>query len=87
MIATFVIDQVRWVGRDRAQHDLVGHLHLPALCPILWGGKIAGGRRLQRRPYSCQLLDDSERQCTFGQCDARLLARLRRECLRDGGRP
>jgi hypothetical protein len=46
MIATFVIDQVRWVGRDRAQHDLVGHLHLAALCPILWGGKIAGGRRL-----------------------------------------
>ena len=44
MIATFVIDQVRWVGRDRAQHDLVGHLHLAALCPILWGGKIAGGR-------------------------------------------
>jgi hypothetical protein len=40
-----------------------------------------------QRPYSCRLLDDAERQCAFGQCDARLLERLRRECLRDGGRP
>src|SRR6516165_3839734 len=42
-IATFVIDRVRWVGRDRAQHDLVGHLHLKAL--VLWDGKIAAWRR------------------------------------------
>jgi hypothetical protein len=46
----------------------------------------AHGAELQR-PYSCRLLDDAERQCAFGQCDARLLERLRRECLRDGGRP
>jgi hypothetical protein len=40
-----------------------------------------------QRPYSCQLLDDAQRQCAFGQCDQRLLDRLWRECLRDGGRP
>jgi hypothetical protein len=39
------------------------------------------------RPYSCRLLDDAERKCAFGQCDQRELARLRKECLRDGGRP
>ena len=40
-----------------------------------------------QRPYSCRQLDDAQRQCAFGQCDARLLERLRRECLRDGGQP
>ena len=39
------------------------------------------------RPYSCRLLDDEQRKCAFGSCDARTLDRLRRECLRDGGRP
>jgi hypothetical protein len=39
------------------------------------------------RPYSCRLYDDAQRQCAFGQCDARAIERLRKECLRDGGRP
>lgn len=38
-------------------------------------------------PYSCQLLYDEQRKCGFGACDKRALERLRRECLRDGGRP
>jgi hypothetical protein len=41
----------------------------------------------QSRPYSCRLLDDEQRKCAFGPCDARTLDRLRKECLRDGGRP
>jgi hypothetical protein len=41
----------------------------------------------ERRPYSCRLLDDEQRKCAFGSCDARTLDRLRNECLRDGGRP
>jgi hypothetical protein len=40
-----------------------------------------------QRPYSCRLLDEAERQCAFGQCDQRVIDRLRKECLRDGGRP
>jgi hypothetical protein len=40
-----------------------------------------------QRPYSCRLLDDSERKFAFGQCDQRERARLRKECLCDGGRP
>jgi hypothetical protein len=40
-----------------------------------------------QRPYSCRLLDDEQRKCAFGQCDARTIDRLRKECLRDGGRP
>ena len=42
---------------------------------------------LETRPYSCRLLDDEQRKCAFGACDARTLDRLRKECLRDGGRP
>lgn len=39
------------------------------------------------RPYSCRLLDDELRKCAFGSCDHRVIERLRKECLRDGGRP
>jgi hypothetical protein len=38
-------------------------------------------------PYSCRLLDDEQRRCAFGSCDAGTIERLKRECLRDGGRP
>jgi hypothetical protein len=41
----------------------------------------------EERPYSCRLLDDEQRKCAFGSCDARTLDRLLKECLRDGGRP
>jgi hypothetical protein len=40
-----------------------------------------------QRPYSCRLLDDAQRKCAFGQCDQREIERLKKECLRDGGRP
>lgn len=40
-----------------------------------------------RDPYSCRLFWDAQRQCAFGSCDDRRLQRLRRECIRDGGRP
>jgi hypothetical protein len=40
-----------------------------------------------QRPYSCRLLDDEQRKCAFGSCDARIIERLKRECLRDGGTP
>jgi hypothetical protein len=39
-----------------------------------------------REPYSCQLLYDEQRKCAFGSCDRRVVDRLTRECLRDGGR-
>lgn len=38
-------------------------------------------------PYSCRLLYDEQRKCSFGGCDKRAIARLTKECLRDGGRP
>jgi hypothetical protein len=41
----------------------------------------------EQRPYSCKLLDDEQRKCAFGSCDARTLDRLCKECPRDGGRP
>jgi hypothetical protein len=40
-----------------------------------------------QRPYSCRLLDDEQRKCAFGSCDARIIERLKRERLRDGGTP
>ena len=39
------------------------------------------------RPYSCRLLDEAQRRCAFGACDKREIERLKKECLRDGGRP
>jgi hypothetical protein len=38
-------------------------------------------------PYSCRLLDDEPKKCAFGSCDKRVVERLEKECLRDGGRP
>jgi hypothetical protein len=36
-------------------------------------------------PYSCRLLDDEMRKCSFDpHCDRRVVERLRQECLRDG---
>src|SRR4051794_20984516 len=37
-------------------------------------------------PYSCRQLLDEQRKCAFLSCDKRVIERLRRECLRDGGR-
>jgi hypothetical protein len=38
-------------------------------------------------PYSCRLFHEEEHKCAFGACDKRVLERLRKECLRDGGTP
>jgi hypothetical protein len=39
-------------------------------------------------PYSCRLLNDEQRKCAFDpRCDKRVVERLTKECLRDGGRP
>ena len=41
-----------------------------------------------REPYSCRLLYDEQRKCSFDpRCDKRVVERLTRECLHDGGRP
>ena len=32
----------------------------------------------EQRPYSCRLLDDEQRRCAFGSCDARTRRRLLR---------
>jgi len=45
----------------------------------------AQAEQKSREPYSCRLLDDEQRKCGFGNCDHRVVERLRRECLRDGG--
>jgi hypothetical protein len=44
------------------------------------------------RPLLARLGDQrtgarEQRKCAFGSCDARLIERLKRECLRDGGTP
>jgi hypothetical protein len=40
------------------------------------------------RPYSCRLLDDEERKCSFDpRCDRQVIERLVKECRHDGGRP
>ena len=42
----------------------------------------------QPTPPSCELLLEEQRKCALGvACDKQAIARLRRLCLRDGGRP
>jgi hypothetical protein len=64
------------------QAPLAALLALALLCAAA-----SVGAADQTRPYSCRLLDDAQRKCAFGQCDQREIDRLRKECLRDGGRP
>ena len=65
-----------------------------------WRGRLAAGfaavilaapaaraAEQQRPPYSCRQLYEEQKKCGFGSCDARVTERLKRECLRDGGRP
>lgn len=48
----------------------------------------AGDPNPPREPYSCRQYHEAERNCgAFGNCDAKILERLKRDCLRDGGRP
>ena len=60
---------------------------LGATLALLAGSPALAAPPAPKRPYSCHLLDVAERQCAFGACDQRERERLRRECLRDGGRP
>jgi hypothetical protein len=54
---------------------------------VVLGLAVLAGSGQAARPYSCQLLDDAQRKCSFGACDQREIERLHKECLRDGGRP
>jgi hypothetical protein len=38
-------------------------------------------------PISRRRLHDEQKKCAFRACDRRVVERLRRECLHDGGRP
>jgi len=44
-----------------------------------------------QRPYSCRMFDEAQKKCaanSIGPCYVqREVDRLRKECLRDGGRP
>jgi hypothetical protein len=57
-------------------------LLLAVLAPSVWAAEPAP----PKNGHSCRLLLDEQRKCTMGECDKQLIARLRRECLRDGGR-
>ena len=61
-------------------------IHVVILGVVL-GLAVFAGNEPPARPYSCRLLDDAQRKCAFGACDQREIDRLRKECLRDGGRP
>jgi hypothetical protein len=53
---------------------------------LTWTAPARGAEAPSQPPYSCQLLYDEQRKCAFGSCDKRVVERLTRECLRDGGR-
>jgi hypothetical protein len=48
---------------------------------------VAQSAAAKEPPYSCRLLYDEQKKCAFGSCDKRVIDRLTKECLRDGGRP
>jgi hypothetical protein len=61
---------------------------------LTWVNRIARIRRRERDLFGqiAQLRGhwayyDEQKKCAFGSCDQRTLDRLKRECLRDGGRP
>jgi hypothetical protein len=49
--------------------------------------QMAQAQRQKPTPYSCELYYEEQKKCAFGSCDKQTLARLKNECLRDGGRP
>jgi len=67
-------------GRDAAMAVLLLALML-AVTPA------HGAEQSPQRPYSCRLYDDEQKKCAFGSCDQQTVQRLKRECLRNGGRP
>jgi hypothetical protein len=54
---------------------------------IVGSAAAAAAQQPGETPYSCRLYYDERQKCAFGSCDQRVLDRLKRECLRDGGRP
>jgi len=55
---------------------------------LSWPRPAQGAEPSAQPPYSCRLLYDEQRKCSFDpHCDKRVVERLTRECLRDGGRP
>lgn len=38
-------------------------------------------------PYPCRVLHNEQKKCPFKNCNAHIVERLKRECLRDGGHP
>jgi hypothetical protein len=40
-----------------------------------------------QRPYSCRLLDDEQRKCAFGSCDARTIERPSASACATAGHP
>jgi hypothetical protein len=67
--------------------DLIS-LAVTIICMFICGGlAVRAARGEPPPPYSCRLLYDEQKKCAFGGCDKRVVERLTRECLRDGGRP
>jgi hypothetical protein len=61
--------------------------HLMLALALIGALPVTAAPAQPERPYSCRLLDDEQKKCAFGSCEARTVERLRKECLRDGGRP
>jgi hypothetical protein len=79
-------------GRHLVDGRSARYSGLPAMLLVLMiaaaiSAPAHGASADQARPYSCRLLDDEQKKCAFGACDARAIDRLRKECLCDGGRP
>jgi len=55
---------------------------------LSWPHPARGAEPPSQPPYSCRLLYDEQRKCSFDpHCDKRVVERLTRASLRDGGRP
>jgi hypothetical protein len=49
---------------------------------------MAAGADSREPLYYCRVLCDEQKKCAFDpHCDQQVIERLKRECLRDGGRP
>jgi hypothetical protein len=64
---------------------------LMVVISCLFLGQCAAKAETKTEPYSCQMLREAEKKCatnTIGPCYVQSeVTRLRKQCIRDGGRP
>jgi len=72
----------------RARRGVMKPVLLAVALVLVTANPVAARAAEQKQPpYPCQVLHNEQKKCPFKNCNARIVERLRRECLQGGGRP